>query len=104
MTTGKSVNVYLEPPPGASFAGDTAEWIMECPSGPPPGNGSLPQFSNVTFQHASACNALDVGPEASVGVDLAQNGTLVEFRDFKGNVETHSSAGEGTVTINYVAT
>jgi hypothetical protein len=99
VTTGQSFNLYLNPPTGASFAGDTAEWIMECPTGP--GNGTLPQFSSVTFQNASACDALDAPPESSVGVDLGQSGNLIEFVDSYGNVETNESAGEGTVTINY---
>ncbi len=119
-TTGQAYNIYLAPPPGASFAGDTAEWIMECQSGPAPVgppvpylgyNGTLPQFSPVTFQPASACNALDAPPEAAVGV-LLQNGALVNFQDFRyinqmppsTVVETNSSAGEGTVTITYVKT
>jgi hypothetical protein len=98
VTTGKSVNLYLAPPPGASFTGDTAEWIMECRNGP--ANGTLPQFSSVTFQNAGACDVLDAPPGGYAGVEL-QSGVLYNFQDSYGNVETNESAGEGTVTINY---
>ncbi len=105
VTTGKvAANLYLPPPTGASFTGDTAEWIMECPLGPE--GATLPQFTPITFQPASACNVLDALPESSAGVEL-QNGVLDQFQDVPpgnvpGNVETNVSAAEGTVTINYV--
>jgi Peptidase A4 family len=95
VTTGKAVNLWLAPPTGASFAGDTAEWIMECPSGP--NGGTLPQFSNVTFANAGACAV----PDSYAGVEL-QNGVVSVFRDSYGNVETSEYADTGTVTINYL--
>jgi Peptidase A4 family len=104
VTTGKSANLYVAPPVAAfpissgTFTGDTAEWIMECPNGPD--NGTLPQFSSVTFQQAGACNVLDAPPGGYAGVAL-QNGVLYNFLDGFSNVETNESAGVGTVTINY---
>jgi hypothetical protein len=81
---------------------------MECPSGPPAsgsdGNGTLPAFTNVTFQQASACNALDTGRDAVIGVDLGTYGNLVNFVDVYGNTETSTTAGTGSVTITYIPT
>ncbi len=98
VTTGKAVNLYLWPPTGASFAGDSAEWIMECPDGL--ARGILPKFSSVNFTTAGACNVGDAPPGGDVGIEL-QNADQVTFEDFEGNVETNVKAGLGVVNINY---
>jgi|ERR1700735_1177770 len=98
VTTNKGVNLYLAPPPGASFAGDSAEWIMECPDGK--NGGTLPQFSPITFNEAGACNVNDAPPASSAGVEL-QNADLIQFGDAYGTTETSESAGTGVVNINY---
>lgn len=99
VTTGKPiVNLYLEPPTGASFAGESAEWIMECPDGL--ARDTLPKFSSVNFHSAGACNVGDAPPGGDVGVEL-QNADRVTFEDFEGNVETNVNAGLATVSINY---
>jgi hypothetical protein len=53
-TTGQHFSITLAPPPGASFDGDTAEWIMETPDGGE-GVASMPSFTPVHFQGAVCC-------------------------------------------------
>jgi hypothetical protein len=106
ITTGKMVNLFIYPPPLSSFAGDTAEWVMECPSGPPAsdgvaGNGTLPAFTNVPFQLADAFNALSYGSDATIGSDVGLYGNLTDFKDVYGNCETKTTAQRDTVTITY---
>ncbi len=99
VTTGKPIcNVHLKPPTGALFAGESAEWIMECPNGGD--QGTLPVFSSVTFRNAGACNVNDAPLAGDPGVALG-NAPQVVFQDFQGNVETNVSASLATVTINY---
>lgn len=50
-TTGKHFSITLAPPPGATFAGNTIEWIMEAPDGGEPLT-SLPKFTPVNFSFA----------------------------------------------------
>ena len=103
VTTGKPlVNLILRPPTGASFAGESAEWIMECP-GAAYDRSTLPKFSKVTFTNAGACNVNDALPAANAGVALG-NAAQITFQDFDGNVETSVSAGPATVTVNYLNT
>jgi hypothetical protein len=103
VTTGKPlINMPLRPPPGASFAGESAEWIMECP-GAAYDRSTLPKFSKVTFTNAGACDVNDAPPGANAGVALG-NAAQVTFQDSYENVETSVSAGLATVTINYLAT
>ena len=51
-TTGHHVTITLRPPPGATFPGEAAEWIMETPDF---GEGPawLPAFSGVHFEDAA---------------------------------------------------
>jgi hypothetical protein len=92
VTTGKSVNLYLSPPTGASFAGDCAEWIMECPDGY--ARDTLPKFSSVNFNNATACG---VGGAAGA----PGSGDTVTYEDFEGFVETKVTTGEAAVNITY---
>ncbi len=98
VTTGKAANLYLDPPVGASFAGDCAEWIVECPDGS--AGGTLPKFSEVTFHEAGACNIGDAPPAGNIGVEL-QNAYQVEFLDSYGNTETRATGSVGAVQIDY---
>jgi hypothetical protein len=91
VTTNQAVNLYLDPPTGASFAGDSAEWIMELNDG---GTGTLPRFTSINFNQAGACNAQDA-PSPLNKADLY---TLV---DRFGYTETNEVANPGSVTINY---
>jgi hypothetical protein len=99
VTTNKSVNLYLPPPTGASFKGDSAEWIMECPYGT--AGGTLPKFSPIQFNQASACNVLDAPPGGEVGVEL-QNADTIQFKDKYGSIEAKSSGEPGQVDISYL--
>lgn len=48
--TGQHLSLTLAPPPGANFAGDSIEWIMEAAYG-------LPAFTPVRFASAIGCGA-----------------------------------------------
>jgi hypothetical protein len=98
VTTNKAVNLYLPPPVGASFAGDCAEWIMECPDGP--SGGTLPKFSPITFRDAGACNVGDALPGGEIGIEL-QNAFQVQFLPTQGDAETSQSGNTGMVQIDY---
>jgi hypothetical protein len=52
--TGKHFTITLVPPPGASFSGNCAEWIMEAPDGGYP-TAALPKFTPVAFTSALCC-------------------------------------------------
>jgi len=54
--TGQHFSITLAPPPGATFKGNTVEWIMEAPDGGEP-ESSLPAFTPVNFTSAMACNS-----------------------------------------------
>jgi len=56
QTNGQHTSVTLVPPPGATFNGNSAEWIMEAPDGGEPVS-SLPRFTPVNFSTAFACGA-----------------------------------------------
>lgn len=102
VTTGKPlVNMPLPPPTGASFAGESAEWIMECPGSFE--RSTLPKFSNITFNSAAACNVNDAAPAVNAGVELGKAPQIV-YQDAEGNVETSVSAHNATVNINYLNT
>lgn len=53
LTTGQRFSVTLAPPAGATFSGETVEWIMEAPDGGIP-TSSLPQFTPLTSSLRSA--------------------------------------------------
>ncbi|HEY0777258.1 MAG TPA: G1 family glutamic endopeptidase, partial [Gemmatirosa sp.] len=54
---GHYVSLVLAPPPGASFSGNSAEWIVEAPNAGEP-TTSLPRFTPVVFSTAVATNPL----------------------------------------------
>ena len=70
-TTGQNFSLTLAPPPAASFDGNSAEWIMEAPSGGLP-NSSLPSFTPVQFTNAFSCTANQVTGDP-------QNGDILEI-------------------------
>lgn len=53
-TTGQHFSLTLEPPPGASFRGRSAEWIMEMTDGDELAS-CLPKFTPVQFTSAICC-------------------------------------------------
>ncbi len=55
-TTGEHFSLTIAPPPGASFSGESIEWIMEAPDGGLP-TSALPSFTPVAFTSAIGCAA-----------------------------------------------
>ena len=53
MDRGHYFTIVVAPPPGASFSGNSAEWIVEAPNTGEPGT-SLPRFTPVVFSTAFA--------------------------------------------------
>jgi hypothetical protein len=99
LTKHKYTSTYLLPPTGASFSGDSAEWIMELPD---QGLGTLPVFTPVYFDMLGACNSNN-------SPSLISDNNLITLTDqqFPGlpNVlapNTAESAGEASLTISYV--
>lgn len=110
-TTRQYSEIILEPPPAASFAGSSVEWIMECPTGVkvvyataqggtggaggPMGYG-LPKFTPVQFTDA-------FGTRSSVGVfgDPYSGQTVNIFDESDDGSPTSVAVGHGTVTITY---
>jgi hypothetical protein len=91
LTTGQYSPVWLLPPTGASFSGDSAEWIMELNDG---GTGTLPVFTPLVFNMAGACNS-------SNSPSYIYDGDLITLID--PNPNTAESADEASVTITYVS-
>ena len=90
-TTGEHFSITLAPPPGATFDGNTAEWIMEAPDGGEP-ISSLPAFTPVTFTSAICCGATLSNP---------QYGDIFNIVGF-GVTLTSVTTGSDTVTITYI--
>jgi hypothetical protein len=91
--TRQHFSITLLPPPGASFQGNTAEWIMETPLH---GNGklaTLPAFTDITFESAVCCGPTGSGdPSTGVEVTVVEDGAKV----------TSSTRGSDTVTVTYI--
>ncbi len=64
--TGQHFSITLAPPPGATFNGQSVEWIMEAPDGGEP-TSSLPRFSPVVFTSALACGANNTSANPATG-------------------------------------
>lgn len=93
-TTGQHFSITLAPPPGASFNGQSCEWIMEAPDGGEP-NSSLPKFTPVTFTSALAC-----GPNNATANPLT--GDILNIQTAGGKVLTSTSVASDTATINFI--
>ena len=92
--TGQHFSITLAPPPGATFKGNSIEWIMEAPDGGEP-ESSLPKFTPVTFTSAIGCNA-------SGGTGNPQTGDTANVENSSGKVLTSVTTGSDTVTINFI--
>ncbi len=92
--TGQHFSITLAPPPGATFQGNTIEWIMEAPDTGEPVS-SLPKFTPVTFTAAIACS-----PSGVLG--NPRNGDTVNVETTGGKVLTAVGAGDWTVTIDFI--
>ena len=93
QTTGQRFTVTLAPPAGATFSGETVEWIMEAPGGGLP-TTSLPKFTAVAFTSAFGCNSGDTvvaNPQTSDTVNIVSGASTL----------TSVSTGDDTVTISF---
>jgi hypothetical protein len=93
QTTGQRFGVTLAPPSGATFSGETVEWIMEAPDGGIP-TSSLPKFGTVNFTSALGCSA---GQKV---VANPKNGDTVNVVNGAKTL-TSTSIGDDAVTISF---
>jgi hypothetical protein len=96
-TTGEHFSLTLVPPPGATFNGNSIEWIMEAPDGGLP-ISALPSFTPVAFTGALGCGA----DGRTVG--NPQNGDTWNILDNALRPPrnlTSVTLGDGTVTIDF---
>ncbi|MDE3199270.1 MAG: hypothetical protein KGN84_23175 [Acidobacteriota bacterium] len=93
-TTGQHFSITLAPPPGATFKGNTIEWIMEAPDGGEPVS-SLPKFTPVQFTSCIGC-----GPSNAFG--NPQNGDRVNVENTSNKVLTATTLGSSAVTVTFI--
>jgi|HubBroStandDraft_6_1064221.scaffolds.fasta_scaffold221224_2 hypothetical protein len=93
-TTGQHFPITLAPPPGATFKGNSIEWIMEAPDGGEP-TSALPKFTPVKFTSAIGC-----GANSAVG--NPQNGDTANVETVNGKVITAVKLGNDTVEIDFI--
>jgi hypothetical protein len=53
-TTGKTMTHGIDPPPGVTSTGNTAEWIVEDPGAPTGGKQPFANYGSVTFRNCAA--------------------------------------------------
>jgi hypothetical protein len=97
-TTGEHFSLTLVPPPGATFSGNSVDWIMEAPDGGEP-NAALPKFTPVQFTGSFGCGA----DGRTVG--NPQNGDSWNIVDNSVNPPltlTSVTLGSGSVTIAFI--
>jgi hypothetical protein len=93
-TTGQHFSITLAPPPGATFAGNSIEWIMEAPDGGEPVT-ALPKFTPVQFTSAIGCSA-------SGAVGNPSTGDTSNIETTSAKVLTKVAVGSDTVTIDFI--
>jgi hypothetical protein len=91
--TGQHFSITLVPPPGATFTGNSIEWIMEAPNGGEP-KTALPRFTPVTFTSAIGCGPARYGNP--------QNGDTTNIQDASGKILTAVKVGNYTATIDFI--
>lgn len=91
-TTGRHFSWMLRPPPGATFAGNSVEWIMECPGG---GEMfySIPKFTPVEFTNAIYCGS---------AIDANLNPDAIELYTEDETKLTSVTLGKFKVTVNFI--
>jgi hypothetical protein len=102
FTTGKWTSFYIPNVGGATFTGNTIEWIVEAPvvqvtSSSTPVAATLPQFGSVTFTDCGGCST-DKLTEGD-----PQQGSGLNIEDANGNPLTSVSAAPGTVTVTQLS-
>ena len=95
LTTGKYLPITLAPPPGATFKGNTVEWVMEAPDGGEP-NSALPKFTPLVFSHAQACNS-----DGSV-TNNPKNDDTMDIETVGDKVLTKVTLADYSVTIDFI--
>lgn len=97
-STGQHFSITVAPPPGATFDGNSIEWIMEAPSGGEPVVPSmiaLPKFSPVAFTSAIGC-----GVSGALGNPL--NGDTANIEDASGKLLTAVQVGNYRATVDFI--
>ncbi len=93
LTANSAFSLFLLPPPGASFLGESAEWIMEAPDSGEP-ISSLPKFGETTFTQAMCSGPVDV-------VSDPVQGEVWNISGF-GETLTSVTVAPNTVTIDFI--
>ena len=93
--TAQYFSITLAPPPGASFSGQSVEWIMEAPDGGEP-TSSLPRFSPVVFTSAVACGANNTSANPA-------SGDILNITNAAGSVTlTLTTVGTDEATVTFI--
>ncbi|HEY6347446.1 MAG TPA: G1 family glutamic endopeptidase [Bryobacteraceae bacterium] len=95
ITTGLHFSITLAPPSGATFSGNTVEWIMEDPDGGEDYGTSLAKFTPVVFTSAVACTAAG-------GTNNPSSDNTCNIETTGGKVLTKVALGNDTVTIDFI--
>jgi len=100
--TGKHFSMTLAPPKGATFAGNTIEWIMEDPNGGEP-DAALAKFTQVEFELAVGCKpgATNLG-ELLADTTNPSNGFTVNIETSSDVPLTKTTLGNYTVKIDFI--
>jgi hypothetical protein len=104
LTTGMGFTMGLDPPSGADFEGNTAEWIMETPYAHfafmPNAYTALPSFTPLTFTAATATNINGAVSDPSI---MSGRDSNISYLDFFGNTvnltKTSTAFDQATVTF-----
>ena len=94
VTRGRYFSIQLAAPPGATFSGNSVEWIVEAPNTGEPGT-ALPRFTEVVFSSAVGSDA-----NATTGAD-PENGDSTEIVAF-GRLLTEVALGMDSVKVGYL--
>lgn len=95
VTTGKYCSLTLAPPSGATFSGNTVEWILEDPDEGEYSNTALAKFTPVEFTSAMACTA-------SGSINNPENDDTCNIETLGGKVLTKVALGNYTVSIDFI--
>jgi Peptidase A4 family len=92
-TTGQHFSVTLAPPPGATFSGNSAEWIVEAPQASEVCT-ALPRFGPVAFTSAIACSS-------SGALGNPKRGDTVDVEDASGGILASVEVADYAAAIDF---
>jgi Peptidase A4 family len=92
---GHYFSIQVAPPPGVTFSGESAEWIVEAPDGGEPGV-ALARFTPVNFTAAFGSNA------ASTATADPKNGDTQYIVDAFGRPLTSTTLETDALTVTYL--